>query len=60
MTRQGGRGPACDYEANADLNAARNILAAGDAVLACGEPVLSGRSAKQEPTEATKHEFAHA
>ncbi|WP_249401473.1 RNA-guided endonuclease InsQ/TnpB family protein [Escherichia coli] len=30
---------------------ARNILAAGHAVLACGEMVQSGRSLKQEPTE---------
>lgn len=42
----------CAYSENADLNAAHNILAAGHAVLACGEPVQSGRSLKQEPTEA--------
>ncbi|OZX68029.1 transposase, partial [Escherichia coli] len=30
---------------------ARNILAAGHAVLACGEMVQSGRSLKQEPPE---------
>ena len=30
---------------------ARNILAAGHAVLACGETVQSDRSMKQEPTE---------
>ncbi|WP_284997829.1 hypothetical protein, partial [Escherichia coli] len=29
---------------------ARNILAGGHAVLACGEMVMSGRSLKQEPT----------
>jgi IS605 OrfB family transposase len=29
----------CGYTANADVNAARNILAAGHAVLACGDPV---------------------
>ncbi|HFK1189174.1 TPA: RNA-guided endonuclease InsQ/TnpB family protein, partial [Escherichia coli] len=34
-----------------DVNGARNILAAGHAVLACGEMVQSGRSLKQEPTE---------
>ncbi len=33
------------------LNGARNILAAGHAVLACGEMVQSGRPLKQEPTE---------
>ena len=38
----------CGYCEDADLNAARNILAAGHAVLACGESVLSGRSVKQE------------
>ena len=47
----------CRYRENADLNAARNILAAGHAVLACGESVLSGRSMKQEPAEASR---AHA
>jgi len=47
----------CGYSENADLNAARNILAAGHAVLACGESVLSGRSMKQEPAEASQ---AHA
>ncbi|WP_097753327.1 RNA-guided endonuclease InsQ/TnpB family protein, partial [Escherichia coli] len=33
----------CGYTANADVNGARNILAAGHAVLACGEMVQSGR-----------------
>jgi putative transposase len=42
---------ACGYTANADHNAAQNILAAGLAVIACGEVVLSGPSVKQEPTE---------
>ncbi|MCD6874240.1 transposase [Escherichia coli] len=41
----------CGYTANADVNGARNILAAGHAVLACGEMVQSGRPLKQEPTE---------
>ncbi len=43
----------CGYTANADVNVngARNILAAGHAVLACGEMVQSGRPLKQEPTE---------
>ncbi|VEA63129.1 transposase InsQ for insertion sequence element IS609 [Salmonella enterica subsp. salamae] len=34
---------ACGYTANADVNGARNILAAGHAVLACGGMVQSGR-----------------
>ena len=49
---------ACGFDANADFNAARNILAAGHAVIACGEPAQSGRSVKQEPTEATTQELA--
>lgn len=44
----------CGFEENADLVGAINILAAGHAVLACGELVLLGRSLKQEPTEATQ------
>ena len=43
----------CGYENHADVVGAMNILRAGHARLACGEPVLSGRSVKQEPTEAT-------
>ncbi len=39
----------CGYSANADVNGARNILAAGHAVLACGGTALLGRSLKQEP-----------
>ncbi|MBW5839969.1 RNA-guided endonuclease InsQ/TnpB family protein [Yersinia enterocolitica] len=42
---------ACGYTANADVNGARNILAAGHAELACGGMVQSGRPLKQEPTE---------
>ena len=42
---------ACGYIANADVNGARNILAAGHAALACGEMAVLGRSMKQEPTE---------
>jgi len=38
----------CHYKANADINAAKNILAAGHAVLACGEIGLPN-SVKQEP-----------
>ena len=44
----------CGFEANADHVGAINILARWHRVLACGEPVQSGRSAKQEPTEAIK------
>ena len=38
----------CGFESNADINAAKNILAAGHAVLACGEKALAF-SMKQEP-----------
>ena len=44
----------CGYTNHADVVGAINILAAGHAVLACGEPVQSGRSAKQEPAEAQR------
>ncbi|MEH3174380.1 transposase [Enterobacter quasiroggenkampii] len=44
----------CGYRANADINGARNILAAGHAVLACGGMVQSGLPLKQEPTEASQ------
>lgn len=44
----------CGFKENADLVGAINILARGHRVLACGEPVQSGRSVKQEPTEAIK------
>jgi len=37
----------CDFRLNADANAARNILAAGRAVSACGSNLVEGR--KQEP-----------
>ena len=40
---------ACGYTANADVNGARNILAAGHAVLACGGTMQSDRPLKQEP-----------
>lgn len=43
----------CGYGADADVNAARNILAAGHAVIACGEAAQSGHSTKQEPTVST-------
>lgn len=44
----------CGYTENADINGARNILAAGHAVLACGEMAALSRSMKQEPTEASQ------
>ncbi|MEQ4626713.1 RNA-guided endonuclease InsQ/TnpB family protein [Providencia manganoxydans] len=44
----------CGYTENADINGARNILAAGHAVLACGGMAQSGRPLKQEPTEASQ------
>ena len=44
----------CGYTENADINGARNILAAGHAVLACGGMIKSGRPLKQEPTEASQ------
>ena len=44
----------CGYTENADVNGARNILAAGHVVLACGGMVQSGRPLKQEPTEASQ------
>ncbi len=56
----------CGYEANADENAAQNILAAGLAVSACGEDVRPGRSIspaasmKQEPTEIPQTELVSA
>lgn len=40
----------CGYTENADINAAKNILAAGRVVLACGEKALA-ISMKQEPLE---------
>ena len=44
----------CGYENNADMVGAINVLAAGHAVLACGELAQSGRPVKQEPAEATQ------
>lgn len=44
----------CGYTENADLNAAMNLLAAGHAVLACGETAQSGHSMKQEPAEVSQ------
>ena len=50
----------CGYENHADLVGAINILERGYRLLACGEMAQSGRSAKQQPTEATMREVAHA
>ncbi|WP_261153240.1 RNA-guided endonuclease InsQ/TnpB family protein [Serratia quinivorans] len=44
----------CGYTDNADINGARNILAAGHAVLACGGRVQSGRPMKQELAEVSQ------
>ncbi|WP_235884315.1 transposase, partial [Saccharopolyspora elongata] len=41
----------CGHTAHADVNAAKNILAAGRAVTACGDLVVR-RSVKQEPRPA--------
>lgn len=45
----------CGYSENADINAARNILALGHSVLACGEAIRPratvAASTKHEPTE---------
>lgn len=41
----------CGYSDNADLVGAINILAAGHAVLACGDVVQSDHSVKHEPSE---------
>ena len=43
----------CGYENHADVVGAINVLERGYRLLACGESVQSGRSLKQEPTEAT-------
>ena len=40
----------CENEDNADINAARNILASGLAVSACGEERARASSVKQEPS----------
>lgn len=44
----------CGYTENADINGARNILAAGHVVLACGGMAQSGRPLKQEPAEVSQ------
>ena len=50
----------CGYENNADAVGAINVLERGYRLLACGESTQSGRSVKQEPTEATQAAFASA
>lgn len=58
----------CGHEENADVVGARNILARGYRVAACGEEgsglarkrKTKQASVKQEPTEVTMHEVAHA
>ncbi len=51
---------ACDFELNADVNASRNILAAGHAVFACGEAVsphgLEGESFLNQAAASLKQE----
>lgn len=48
----------CGYRDHADVVGAMNILERGLRLLACGEPVQSGHSVKQEPTEATMQRTA--
>ena len=45
----------CGYENHADVVGAINILERGYRLLACGESAQSGRSMKQEPTEAIRN-----
>ncbi|MEB0141246.1 MULTISPECIES: transposase [unclassified Undibacterium] len=47
----------CGYENHADVVGAINVLERGYRLLACGESAQSGRSMKQEPTEATQAVF---
>ena len=51
---------ACGYENHADLVGAITMLERGHRLLACGDAAHVGRSVKQEPTEATIQELAHA
>ena len=44
----------CGYDADADVNAARNILAAGHAVIACGDTKGALRPPAQEPTSVSE------
>jgi putative transposase len=50
---------ACGYENHADHVGAINILERGHRLLACGESVQLGHSAKQEPTDAITRETIH-
>jgi putative transposase len=54
----------CLHEDNADVVGAKNILARGHRVVACGEAVRrcvsSAASSNQEPPEATEREATHA
>jgi len=54
----------CLYEDHADVVGAKNVLARGHRVAACGEVVSrcvsSAASSKQEPAEATEREATHA
>ncbi|MDR3490719.1 MAG: transposase [Gammaproteobacteria bacterium] len=50
----------CQYENNADLVGAINILRAGHAQLACGEMVRLGHSMNQEPPEVAQSLVARA
>lgn len=43
----------CGYTNHADVVGAINILERGRRLLACGEEMQSGRSGKQEPTQAS-------
>ena len=45
----------CGYKNHADVVGAINVLERGYRLFACGKPVQSGRSMKQEPTEAIAH-----
>lgn len=47
----------CGYENHADVVGAINVLERGQRLLACGGSAQSGRSMKQEPTEATQEVF---
>ncbi len=45
----------CNFQSNADHNAALNILAAGHAVLACGAERAQASATKQEPIYGVSH-----
>lgn len=60
VTQERFRCLACDYCGNADRVAAINILARGHRVAACGDTSPARGASAQEPTEANRHETAHA